>query len=194
MLLRIILILIIPVLSIVCSLMSSGVENILTANNKEWQTIPIFYWLIFWSIFWFALYRTKFRSTKRLKIFILRAIIKVRIKYVNMNIIDTSDQLNQMQKKAIQTWSNLLKDKDSIFSCCLLTNRRMLIKGDITCIISTGNEANFNYVKLGKNAVYFDVWLPNSIIAEMFNSFDKEHKMRFQKSVDSARLAISQLN
>lgn len=194
MILRVILILLIPILSIIFSLMSSGIENIITADNKNWDTIPIYYWLIFWALFWFTLYKVKFGTTKRLKISVLRSIIRFRVYYDKLNLVNQGNELNEMQKKAIKTWDLLLKDKDTVFNCCIITNRRMLIKNDVTCVISTAHEANFNYIRIGKNAVYFDVWLPTSNIAEMFKSFDKEHQLKFQQSIDMARQVISQLN
>lgn len=192
MIFRIILILIVPLLSIIFSLMSSGIENVITAENKNWTTIPIYYWLIFWAITWFLVYRIKFGTTKKLKIYILRLIIALKIKFFQLDFIDNSTQLNDMQKKAIAIWTNLLNDSKSEMSCCMLTNRRMLTKKETTCIVSTKNDANCTYIsKVGNNSIYYDVWLPNHVIAEMYKSFDKEHKTRFQKAVDEARASIS---
>ncbi len=190
MLLRIILILVIPFLSIICSLMSSGIENVITANNKDWNTIPIFYWIFFWSIFWFVLYRTKFGSTKKLKIFILRSIINVRTKYLSLNLGEKATELNDMQKKSIQTWNLLLKDKNSELLSCQVTTRRMIIRGDSICVISANNETNLMFIRLGKDSIYYDVWLPNGLVSEIFNSFDKEQKVRFQKTIDEARSKV----
>ena len=192
MIFRIILILIVPLLSIIFSLMSSGIENLITADNKDWKTIPIYYWLSFWAIACFLFYRFKFSSVKKLKIYILRLIISLKVKFFQIDFIDKSTNLNDMQRKAMAIWTNLLSDTKSEMSCCMLSNRRMITKKETTCIISTQNDANCMYIsKVGNNSIYYDVWLPNHVIAEMYKSFDKENKIRFQRAVDEARTAIS---
>ncbi len=132
MILRVILILLVPIMSIIFSLMTSGIENIITANNKNWETIPIYYWLIFWTITWFLIYRFKFGNTKKLKIYILRLIITLRMKFFQLDFVDNTFQLNDMQRKAISIWNTLLSDQKTEMSCCMLSNRRMIIKNDIS--------------------------------------------------------------
>jgi hypothetical protein len=44
---------------------------------------------------------------------------------------------------------------------------------------------------VGEKDVYFDVFLPNSVISSMFNSFDREQKERFDRIVDECRSAVS---
>jgi hypothetical protein len=191
MIMRILLIMIVPVLSIILSLMSSGIENILTAQNEKWKTIPIYYWLIFWSMLLYFVYRVKFSTTAKLKIAVFRMILKIRESYLSMKIIEKNDELNPMQKKAIENWMVLLKDKKSELISCVYTNRRMIKNNDVTFIISTADDINLIFVKTGKTPAYFDVWLPQSQIVQMFNSFDKEQKLRFQKVVDEARSTMS---
>lgn len=192
MIFRIILILIVPLLSIIFSLMSSGIENIITSDNKDWETIPIYYWIIFWTCVWFSVYKFKFQNTKKLKIWILRLVITVRMRFLHLDFVDNSTQLNDVQKRALDVWKKLLDDQKSDIACCMLTNRRMVSKNGVTVIISAQNDANCLFVhKTAKSQSYHDIWLPNSIIAEMYKSFDKEQKNRFQKTVDLARREIT---
>lgn len=191
MILRILIIMIVPILSVILSLMCSGIENIVTADNEKWKTIPIYYWLIFWAIFLYIFYRVKFSTTAKFKIAIFRMILKVRESYLSMKIIEKNEDLNAMQKRAIDNWSSLLKDKKSELFSCVYTHRRMIRNGDITCIISTQDDNNVIFVKTGKTPAYFDVWLPQSQIVQMFNSFDKEQRLRFQKIVDESRNSMS---
>lgn len=190
MILRILLIIIVPILSIICSLMSSGIENIITAENKNWTTIPIFYWLVLWTIFWFSLYKFKFGTTKKLKMTLFRWFVILRSKYLLVTITK-ADELNDVQKKSIETWYSLLRDKKSHLSTCVFTNRRMVVNSDVTCIISPSNESNLMFIRSGNRSAYYDVWLPNSTISEMFNSFDKEQKVRFQRIIDDSRKTMS---
>jgi hypothetical protein len=63
----------------------------------------------------------------------------------------------------------------------------MLTNGDVTCIISTQGDTNLIYFRSGKSSAYYDVWLPNSILVELYTSYDKEQRIRFQKLVEEAR-------
>jgi hypothetical protein len=192
MLLRIALIMAIPVLSVVFSLMTSGLENVLTADNPNWRTIPIYYWLAFWATAWYSIYHFRFdNSTKKLKIYILRLAIKARIKYLASHVISKTDELDKLQKKAIAVWAQLLKDRDSQMASCFITNRRMLRKDNVTCIVTTGNEVNFMFIRSSDKDVYFEVYLPNTTISSMFNSFDREQKVRFERILEESRDLVS---
>jgi hypothetical protein len=178
-------------LSVVFSLMSSGIENVLTAENPHWKTIPIFYWLTFWAVAWYSLYHFRFGSAKRLKVFLLRVIIRARLKYLAAQVINRPEDLNRIQKKAVAVWTQMVRDRGTEMQSCLVTNRRMLRKDGTTCFIMTNNDVNFVFARVGEKDVYFDVFLPNSVISSMFNSFDREQKERFDRIVDECRSAVS---
>jgi hypothetical protein len=187
MLMRIFTILIIPILSLLISLLCSGIENIITADNHNWENVPFYYWLMFWSVSLYTFYRIKFSTYGKLKFVIFRLIIKLRDNYLSAKVFEKSSELNSMQKAAIETWKNLLRDKKTTLSSCLYTHRRMLTNGDVTCIISTQGDTNLIYFRAGKSSAYYDVWLPNSILVELYTSYDKEQRIRFQKLVEEAR-------
>ena len=164
----------------------------LTADNPNWRTIPIYYWLAFWATAWYSIYHFRFdNSTKKLKIYILRLAIKARIKYLASHVISKTDELDKLQKKAIAVWAQLLKDRDSQMASCFITNRRMLRKDNVTCIVTTGNEVNFMFIRSSDKDVYFEVYLPNTTISSMFNSFDREQKVRFERILEESRDLVS---
>jgi len=192
MIMRILFILSVPLLSVVFSLMSSGIENLVTAENPNWHTIPIFYWLAFWAVAWYSVYHFRFGSTKRLKVFLLKTIIRARLKYLAAQVISKPDDLNRIQRKAVAVWAQMTKDRDAEMHSCMVTNRRMLRKDGTTCVITTGNDVNFIFARVGGDKdVYFDVFLPNTVMSSMFNSFDREQKERFDRIVDDCRSAAS---
>lgn len=187
MIFRIALILAIPVLSLIFSLMSSGIENILTADSPDWKTTPLYYWLAFWAVAWFTIYQVRFGSTKRLKMFVLRLAIRARIKYLASHVVARIDQPGVMQKRAMTVWAQLLRDRRTTLESCLITGRRMLRKDGMTCIVTTDTDVNFMFIRSGDKGVYFDVYLPHSIVSSMFASFDKEQRLRFDRVLELAR-------
>ena len=190
MLIRIILILSIPLLSIIFALMTSGIENLLTSGNKNWHTVPFLTWFLIWIGIWFFIYRYKFGTTKKLKRAILRSFIFVRNHYV-VFIAGKKGQMNELQLKSIQIWKEMLKDKDTEMISCSYSQRRMLKNDNTLIVISTSNESNVMFIKSGEKSIYYDIWLHSGIISEMFNSFDKEQKIRFQRLIDEGRKNIS---
>lgn len=186
MLLRLALILSIPVLSVVFALMTSGLENVITADNPNWRTIPIFYWLSFWATAWFAVYHFKFGTTKKLKMFVLRTVVRAKFAVASHVVVKT-DELNRLQKRSAAIWDQMLKDRGTTMMSCLITNRRMLRKDRVTCIITTGHDVNFVFIRSGGKDVYFEVYLPNSTISSMFKSFDKEQRVRFDGVMEATR-------
>jgi hypothetical protein len=191
MIMRILLILAVPMLSVVFSLMSSGIENVLTADNPDWRTIPIFYWLAFWALLWYSVYHFRFGSTKKLKIFFLKTIIRARLKYLATQVINKPDDLNRIQKKAVAVWTQMVRDREVEMHSCMVTNRRMLRKDGTTCIITPTSDVNFIFARVGTKDVYFDVFLPNTVISSLYNSFDREQKERFDRIVEDCRSAVS---
>ncbi len=187
---RILLIMTVPLLSVVFSLMSSGIENVITANNPRWRTIPIFYWLAIWAVAWYSIYHFKFGSPKKLKMYLLRFIVRARISYL-AQAINKPEGLDKMQRKAVAIWSQMLMDKGTAMVTCVLTSRRMMKKGPITCVISVSGDVNFRFMKAADKDVYFDVFLPNPVISDMFNSFDKEQKIRFEKIIEESRELVT---
>jgi hypothetical protein len=172
--------------------MTSGLENIITAGNKNWHTIPLFTWLLAWIGIWYFIYRSKFGNTKKLKRAILKSIIQVRNKYVSLSNYEGKTELNDIQKNAIQLWYKMIKDKETELNICTYTNRRMMTKSDVTCVISSNPDAQILVARASDKTFYYEVWLSNSIISEMFNSFDKEQKLRFQKRLDAIRNTVSE--
>lgn len=192
MIMRIVLILAIPIMSVVFSLMSSGIENQVTASNPGWRTIPILYWMAFWSIVWYSVYRIRFGNLRLLKIFLLRAIIRLRVRYLALQIINNQpEELDRMQRKALAIWSQVLRDKGTRLATCVISNRRMVIREGITCVLADRGDANFMFMKAGDKDVYFDVHLPQHAVSSMYNSFDREQKARFDIIIEHSRELIS---
>ena len=159
------------------SFITSGVVNILEAENIISYNIPISLYFLGYSIINLIIFKIYFREIKFFKISVYKKIIKLTRLFNKIeNKVNSVDDLNDLQKNAIKLWVTLLKNPyvklhSHLSNPSSLT--RVIEKGS-TLIILKQNQNEYNFTIMDSNNIFYEVYIPNNQIENVCELFDDE--------------------
>ena len=175
----IILFLLIVIFSSILSFASSGVEHIFKPSNF----FPLGYYFIAYSIILYVLYRIRFKRISIFKFFLLRNFSKLNSLFnkIEKKVYDERVEVDPMQQKSIRAWSVFLKDTTTSINSNILTQDRIIQKGELLIILKNKSDSNLTIMDTRNNRnLFYQVFIPQKYAMEMASVFDKEHYRRMK--------------
>jgi hypothetical protein len=188
----IVLFLLIVIISSILSFITSGVEHIFRAGDKDWYMIPLGYYFLAYSVLLFVIYKLKFKTPSIFKFFLLRNLSKLNSIFSKLEtkVYDDKVEINSMQQKSIQSWNTLLKDPTTFLNSNLLTYTRFIQKGTLLIILKNRTDINLTVMDTSKRSLYYQVFIPQKYADEMSILFDRELDKRMNSLESKKRTEL----
>lgn len=180
-------------LTVMLSFLTSGLENILLSSGDH-NLLPLWTHLLFWVFTLLLTGKIIFRKVKFFRISVYRNLIRFNRLFGSIPMSFHNDlDLNDLQEKVIKNWNDLLKDSKSELDCSLKSYTRVVKNSGISYILRSSVERPLTIIGTGDRNVFYEVYIPQTKVTEMSNTFDKVKEEKLCKSELKSRKLIEDL-
>ncbi len=179
--------------SVVLSLISSGVEHFLWIKN--WY-VPLVAYFLFFYIMGYLTFKIRFKNVKILKFFLFRKLLNLNKVFhlIDSKVYSEKVDLSTIQEKSIKMWDKLLKDPTSELQTCNASDRRIIKRGSLICMLKiSSQESNLTIMQNNGVKMFYDIYIPQKNSNEMVNSFDSVQEKKINSLIEKEKRSIENI-
>jgi hypothetical protein len=180
-------------ISIVLSLISSGIEHRMFV--RDWY-IPLLAYFGFFALMGYITFKIRFKNVRILKFFLFRKLLSLNKAFhlIDSKIYSEKIDLSAAQEKSLKMWNKLLKDPNVELQTCNVSGRRIIKRGSLICILkSTMQESNLVIMQNNGVKIFYDIFMPQKNANEMTNSFDSIQEKRINLLIEKEKESIENI-